>query len=41
MKLQDMGFKVTGTTRAEFARIIRDDTVVWGKAVRGTGFKAD
>ena len=40
-KLQDMGFKVTGTTRAEFARIIRDDTVVWGKAVRGTGFKAD
>lgn len=40
-KLQDMGFKVTGTTRAEFAKIIRDDTVVWGKAVRGTGFKAD
>jgi tripartite-type tricarboxylate transporter receptor subunit TctC len=40
-KLQDMGFKVTGTTRAEFANIIRDDTVVWGKAVRGTGFKAD
>lgn len=40
-KLQDMGFKVTGTTRNEFAKIIRDDTVVWGKAVRGTGFKAD
>lgn len=40
-KLQDMGFKVTGTNRAEFAKIIRDDTVVWGKAVRGTGFKAD
>lgn len=40
-KLQDMGFKVTGTSRAEFAKIIRDDTVVWGKAVRGTGFKAD
>jgi tripartite-type tricarboxylate transporter receptor subunit TctC len=40
-KLQDMGFKVTGTTRAEFAKIIADDTAVWGKAVRGTGFKAD
>ena len=40
-KLQDMGFKVTGTSRTEFAKIIRDDTVVWGKAVRGTGFKAD
>jgi tripartite-type tricarboxylate transporter receptor subunit TctC len=40
-KLQEMGFKVTGTTRAEFAKIIADDTVVWGKAVRGTGFKAD
>ncbi len=40
-KLQDMGFTVTGTSRADFAKIIRDDTVVWGKAVRGTGFKAD
>ncbi len=40
-KLQDMGFKVTGTTREAFAKIIKDDTAVWGKAVRGTGFKAD
>lgn len=40
-KLQDMGFRVTGTNRADFAKIIRDDTAVWGKAVRGTGFKAD
>ncbi len=40
-KLQDMGFKVTGTNRADFAKIIRDDAAVWGKAVRGTGFKAD
>ncbi len=40
-KLQDMGFKVTGTTREAFAKIIQDDTAVWGKAVRGTGFKAD
>lgn len=41
IKLQDMGFRVTGTNRADFAKIIRDDTTVWGKAVRGTGFKAD
>jgi len=40
-KLQDMGFKVTGTSRAEFATIIRDDTARWGKAVAATGFKAD
>ena len=40
-RLQDMGFKVTGTTRAEFAAVIRDDTARWGKAVAATGFKAD
>ena len=31
----------TGTSRQEFTRIIADDTVTWGKAVRATGFKAD
>lgn len=40
-KLQDMGFKVTGTTRSEFAAVIKDDTARWGKAVAATGFKAD
>ena len=40
-KLQDMGFKVTGTTRAEFAAVIKSDTARWGKAVAATGFKAD
>jgi len=40
-KLQEMGFKVTGSSRAEFATIIRDDTARWGKAVAATGFKAD
>ena len=40
-KLQDAGFRVTGTTRDEFARIIAADTVTWGKAVKATGFKAD
>lgn len=40
-KLQDAGFRVTGTTAAEFKRIIAADTVTWGKAVKATGFKAD
>ncbi|MFD0668509.1 Bug family tripartite tricarboxylate transporter substrate binding protein [Ramlibacter sp. MAHUQ-53] len=40
-KLEDAGFKVTGTTREEFARVIAADTVTWGKAVAATGFKAD
>jgi tripartite-type tricarboxylate transporter receptor subunit TctC len=40
-KVQDMGFKATVTSRDEFARIIRDDTARWGKAVAATGFKAD
>jgi tripartite-type tricarboxylate transporter receptor subunit TctC len=40
-KLQDMGFAVTGTSAAEFAKIIKDDTARWGKAVQSTGFKAD
>ena len=38
--LEDAGFRVTGTTGDEFARIIRADTVTWGKAVAATGFKA-
>ena len=40
-KLEEAGFRVTGTTREEFARIIAADTVTWGKAVAATGFKAD
>jgi tripartite-type tricarboxylate transporter receptor subunit TctC len=40
-KLEDAGFRVTGTSREEFARIIAADTVTWGKAVASTGFKAD
>ena len=36
-----VGFRVTGTTREEFARVIAADTVTWGKAVAATGFKAD
>ena len=40
-KMEDAGFRVTGTTREEFARVIAADTVTWGKAVAATGFKAD
>lgn len=40
-KLEDAGFRPTGTSREEFARIIAADTVTWGKAVAATGFKAD
>ena len=40
-KLEDAGFRVTGTTQDEFARIIAADTLTWGKAVAATGFKAD
>jgi len=40
-KLEDSGFRVTGTNREEFARIIAADTVTWGRAVAATGFKAD
>ena len=40
-KLEDAGFRVTGTGADEFARIIAADTVKWGKAVAATGFKAD
>ena len=40
-KIEDAGFRVTGTNGAEFGRIIAADTVTWGKAVAATGFKAD
>jgi tripartite-type tricarboxylate transporter receptor subunit TctC len=40
-KLEEAGFRVTGTDAASFARIIAADTVTWGKAVAATGFKAD
>lgn len=40
-KMEEAGFRVTGTDREEFARIIAADTITWGKAVAATGFKAD
>ena len=40
-KMLEAGFRATGTSTAEFAKVIADDTAVWGKAVAATGFKAD
>lgn len=40
-KMEEAGFRATGTTREQFAKIIAADTVTWGKAVAATGFKAD
>ncbi|CAN7556443.1 tripartite tricarboxylate transporter substrate binding protein [Pseudorhodoferax sp. LjRoot39] len=40
-KMEDAGFRVTGTTQQEFAGVIAADTAKWGKAVVATGFKAD
>lgn len=40
-KMEEAGFRVTGTSAQEFARTIAADTVTWGKAVAATGFKAD
>ncbi len=40
-KMEDAGFRVTGTTSQEFGAIIAADTQTWGKAVAATGFKAD
>ena len=40
-RLEEAGFRVTGTTGEELARIMRADTVTWGKAGAATGFRAD
>jgi len=39
--LEAAGFRVTSTSPAEFAQLIRTDSAVWGKAVALTGFQAD
>lgn len=40
-RMEEAGFRVTGTGAQEFTRIIAADTATWGKAVAATGFKAD
>lgn len=39
-RFEASGLRVTGTTREEFARIIRNDIARWGAVVKATGFKA-
>lgn len=38
-KLQGAGFRVTGTSRQEFATMLREDIARWEKVVKATGFK--
>lgn len=38
-KLEDAGLRVTGTTRAEYARLMKDELVQWERVVKTTGFK--
>jgi tripartite-type tricarboxylate transporter receptor subunit TctC len=40
-KLEEGGFRLTGTDRAESARIVRDDIARWAKVVQEIGLKAD
>ncbi|WP_457426361.1 Bug family tripartite tricarboxylate transporter substrate binding protein [Roseateles sp. P5_E7] len=40
-KLQEAGFTVTGTTRAEAERTVRAEATRWAAAVKTTGFKGD
>lgn len=40
-RMEEAGFRVTGTSQQDFARTIAADTATWGKAVAATGFKAD
>lgn len=40
-KLQEAGFSVTGTPRAEVARMVKAEAVRWASVVKSTGFKAD
>ena len=40
-KMRGMGLELYGTTPAEFAQLIRDETAKWGKVIRATGAKLD
>lgn len=39
-KFEGAGFRVTGTSRDEFAKLMRQDIARWEKVVKATGFKA-
>lgn len=40
-KMEAAGFSVTGTTRADFARAVHDDTVRWAKVAKSAGLSAN
>ena len=40
-RMRGMGLEIYGTTPAEFAQYIRDESVKWGKVIRATGAKLD
>lgn len=40
-RMRGMGLELYGTTPAEFAQLIRDESVKWGKVIRATGAKLD
>lgn len=40
-KLSDQGADVTGSTPEQFAKLVRDDIVRWGKVVKESGAKID
>jgi tripartite-type tricarboxylate transporter receptor subunit TctC len=40
-RMRGMGLEIYGTTPAEFAQYIRDESAKWGKVIRATGAKLD
>jgi tripartite-type tricarboxylate transporter receptor subunit TctC len=40
-RMRGMGLELYGTTPAEYAQLIRDESVKWGKVIRATGAKLD
>jgi tripartite-type tricarboxylate transporter receptor subunit TctC len=40
-RMRGMGLELYGTTPAEFAQLIRDESAKWGKVIRATGAKLD
>ena len=40
-RMRGMGLELYGTTPAEFAQLIREESVKWGKVIRATGAKLD
>ncbi len=40
-RMRGMGLEIYGTTPAEFAKIIRDESAKWGKVIQATGAKVD